>query len=94
MDYIKFNLLSVDAIKEPEGYWAWDNAYFIERDICIQESEITPRKIAKMLRKWGYLTEQSKGKIKVDMHPETMSWFIEILDASNDKPILALSTIH
>lgn len=94
MEYVKFNLLQVDSVKSIEGYWEWNNAYFIERDIYISESELTPRKIAKFLRESGYLSDYSKGRIRVDLHPEYCDWFIEILDKNTSEPIFALSTIH
>ena len=92
-EYIKFKLLSIDAWRDECG-WYWNNCFTLEEDIFIVKTEITPRKIAAMLRKWNYLSEYSKGQIRVDMHPEYCELFIEICDKGTGKPLLALSTIH
>lgn len=93
-NYIKFSLLSIDAWRD-EGGWYWNNVHYLEREIYILESELTPRKIARMLRdKFGVLSEHSKGRIRIDMHPEYMDWFIEICAKGTGEPIFALSTIH
>ena len=94
MEHVKFKLLSIDAWRESEGGWSWNNYFLVEDGIYILESELTPRKIARMLRKWGYLSEYSKGRIHVDMCPEYSDWFIEIQDKDTGEPVFALSTIH
>ena len=94
MEHVKFKLLSIDAWREPEGGWTWNNCFTLEDGIYILESELTPRKIARMLRQWGYLSEYSKGRIYVDMGREYMEWFIEIQNKATGEPVFALSTIH
>ena len=93
--YVNFTLLSIDAWRDTENGWYWNDCFRIESGIFFQESEITPRKVARFLRKAGYLSDWSKGRIRVDMHKEMIDgWLIEILDKSTDEPIFALSTIH
>lgn len=91
---IKFKLLSIDAWKGYEGYWQWNNAYTIEDDIYIEETEITPRKLCRLLRNMGVLSDQSKGLVRVDMHPEYCDYFIEFCDKRTGEPVFSLSTIH
>jgi len=90
---VRLKLLSIDAWRDECG-WTWNNAFIIEDGIYMDEDLITPRKIARRLREWGYLSDYSRGRIRVDMHPEYDAWFIEILDKSTREPIFALSTIH
>lgn len=95
MKFHDFKLLQIDAWREPEGGWTWNNHYLLEEGICIQENYITPRRIASALRRWGYLAPQSTGLIRVDMHNEIVDgYLIEILDRRNGEPVFALSTIH
>lgn len=89
MDYIKFDLLSIDAWRYDYG-WTWNNAYYIERDIVIAETELTPRKLCRYLRNIGVLSDQSKGLVRVDMHPESMSYQIEFCDKRTGEPVFAL----
>jgi hypothetical protein len=59
--YTRFDLLSIDAWRECEGGWTWNAWYNLEKDIYFAESELTPRKVFKALRKWGFLSDESKG---------------------------------
>ena len=92
---IKFKLLSIDAWREPEGGWTWNDAFTLEDGIFLDESRLTPRKIAAFLRRSGFLNEHSAGRIRVDMHPELCDgYLIEILAKATGEPVFALSTIH
>ena len=84
--YTRFNLLSIDAWRECEGGWTWNQWYTVEKDIYFAESELTPRKVLKALRKWGFLTEQSKGKLSLDDD----GYNIVIQNKDTFEPILAL----
>ena len=64
MEYTKFNLLSIDAWNCDDG-WEWNNWCIVERDIVFADSEITPRKVFKALRKWGFLSDESKGRVSM-----------------------------
>jgi hypothetical protein len=82
--YTKFNLLSVDAYRDET--WQWNAWYTLEEDIFISEPELTPRKVLAMLRKWGYLTDASKGRLSV----EDDGYNIVIQNKDTFEPIMAL----
>ena len=89
-ELVKFDLLSVDAWRDCDGGWNWNNWHTIERDIFIAESEISPRKIFAMLRKWNYLTPASKGKMAMQDDGHN----IVIAMKSTGEPVLALEYGH
>jgi hypothetical protein len=82
--FTKFTLLSIDAYKDDS--WQWNAWYTLEDDIFINETELTPRKVLAMLRKWGFLTDASKGRLSV----EDDGYNIVIQDRKTFEPILAL----
>ena len=84
--YTRFNLLSIDAWRECEGGWTWNAWYNVEKDIYFAESQLTPIKVLRALRKWGFLTEQSKGRLSLDDD----GYNIVIQDKNTLEPILAL----
>lgn len=84
--YTRFNLLSIDAWRECEGGWTWNQWYSLETDIYLAESQLTPRKIFSALRKWGYLTSESKGRVSIDDDGHN----IVIQDKDTFEPLLAL----
>jgi hypothetical protein len=84
-ELIKFELLSIDAWRD-DCSWTWNAWYSIEKDIYIAESETTPRKVLAMLRKWGFLNEQSKGRLSIDDD----GYNIVIQDKNTFEPLLAL----
>lgn len=81
----KFKLVQIDAVKY-DDCWEWNNSYTLESDIYISDSELTTRKILKMLRDWNYLTEESKGKLTVDID----DYAITIQLRGTYEPIFAL----
>ena len=84
--YYRADLLSIDAWKE-DGGWTWNASYFVERDIIMADSAITARKVTKMLRKMDFLTQASKGKVRVEMG----LWpLVEVQLKSNGMPLYAL----
>ena len=91
IEYEKFNLVSIDAWKDPDTGWYWNNFFMVERDIYFSLDNITPRKIAKFLRKMGALTDHSKGRIIVDMSCDEC---IEIQDKNTREPLFALTQLH
>lgn len=90
--FIKYTLLSIDAYKDEEGCWVWNDLYKLEEDIFIHETRLTPRTILKALRQWDYLTERSKGRVTVG-YPHGND-LIEILAKGTQEPLLALSALH
>jgi hypothetical protein len=92
-NFTTFKLLSIDAWRDPDGGWTWNNAYTLEEGIVFHHSRLTPRKILAALRRWGYLTNESKGRCRVD-DAGTAGDLYEIQDRATGEPLLALSTIH
>jgi len=84
-------ILEVDAWRNEEG-WYWNNACTLETGVHI--SPITPRRVARLLRQWGYLTDESKGRILVEMDLFGEDVFIEIQVKSTKQPLLAIVTDH
>ena len=83
--YLKCTLLSIDAWRYNYD-WTWNAWHKLEDDIFIMESETTPRKILAMLRKWGFLTDASKGRLSIDDD----GYNIVIHDKNTLEPLLAL----
>ena len=83
---LKLRLLSIDAWREFEGGWTWNQWYSLEEDIYMEETELTPRKIFKALRKWDYLSNESKGRVSLDDD----GYNIVIQDKNTYEPIFAL----
>ena len=90
--FIKYTLLSIDSYKDDEGCWVWNDLHKLEEGIFIHETRLTPRIILKALRRWGYLTEHSKGRVTLD-YPHGCE-LIEVLVKGTQKPLLALSALH
>ena len=61
------NILSIDAWREPEGGWTWNQWYKVGK---ISRSELaklkTNAQILKYMRDEGYLKDTSKGRVTVD----------------------------
>lgn len=84
--YYKADLVNIDAWKE-DGCWTWNASYTVERDIVMADSAITARKVTRMLRDMGFLTQASKGKVRVEMG----LWpLVEVQLKSNGRPLFAL----
>ena len=77
-----YTLYSIDAWKEPEGGWTYNIMYEIEKNIYL-DSELSSRALLKFMRRCGWLTEFSKGKVEVN----NTEYDIEILNHSNKKPL-------
>ena len=89
---IKFTLLSVDAWRDYAG-WHWNDCFAIENDIYIEESELTSRKILKLLRSIC-LSEYSKGRVRVVEDMSTDGYIFEIQNKNTGEPLFALSSVH
>lgn len=75
----------IDAVRH-DGVWVWNESFLLEGDIYWHEEGLTPRRILRQLRKWGYLTESSKGLVRV----VDEGGLIEIQDKGTGRPLLAL----
>lgn len=90
MEYRKFNVLSIDAWREPEGGWFWNQWYTLEKGVVFSEDALTTRSILTALRKWGYLTPGSKGKLAV----EDDGYNLVVLLRNSGQPLLALEPVE
>ena len=85
-EYHIFELRSVDAWAEPGGGWFWNDSHILEEGIVFGDDALTSRRICKALRDWNYLSDYSKGRVRVvDDWPT-----IEIQNKNNGQPLLAL----
>ena len=89
----KYRLVSIDAWRDYDGGWQWNNWYNVEDGVCLG-NDITSRRLLKFMRQSGWLTEKSKGRVRIDWHGEMMDPMIEILDKNTGEPLLAFTTIH
>ena len=69
--YYRGELRKIDAVR--------NESFVLADDIVSRDEDLTPRKVMNQVRKWGYLPQRSKVRVRV-----------EILDASTGRPILDL----
>lgn len=65
---MKLKVLSIDAWRESEGGWPWNNwshAFDITKEE-FERIEKSPRKVLKWMRDVGLLGDRSKGKLAVE----------------------------
>jgi len=89
----KYRLVSIDAWRDYEGGWTWNNWCTVEDGVYLG-NDITARRLLRFMRQSGWLTSASKGRVSIDWHNEMMEPMIEILDKSTGEPLLAFTTIH
>lgn len=85
--YYKIELRQIDALRDSEGVWTWNYSYVLADDIIWCETDFTPRRILRKLRDWGYLSPESKGRVRV---ADEGDFLVEIQEKNSGKPILAL----
>ena len=84
--FYKAELRSIDALREFEGGWTWNASYTLGNPIMFREDGITTRQILKALRQLNYLSDYSKGKMRVED-----AWpIIEIQMRGTHEPVFAL----
>ena len=79
-----YKLVSIDAWRDDFG-WSWNDVWKVEDKIYI-EDDTTTRQLLKFMRRNKWLTEQSKGKVRVDWDNFEL---IEIQDRNTGRPLLA-----
>lgn len=89
----KYRLVSIDAWRDFDGGWMWNNWFTVEDGVYLG-NDITARRLLKFMRQSGWLTNASKGRVRIDWHNEMCDPFIEILDKNTGEPLLAFTTIH
>lgn len=60
-----YDVTSIEAMPDDFGGWTW-NDQWREGQIEIEGEKLTTRKILRVLRDEGYLSEYSKGRVRVD----------------------------
>lgn len=78
-------ILSIDAWRDSEGGWAWNNWYSVG-EIELAATDWKPRKLLKWFRDNGYLKESSAGKCAI----EDDGYNIVILERGNRRPVFAV----
>lgn len=64
-DFTRYELRSIDAWRDPEGGWTWNNSFHIESGIFIG-NEVGTRGLLKYCREGlNILTNESKGRVRV-----------------------------
>lgn len=85
----KYRLVSIDAWRDCDGGWQWNQWYTVEDSVSIPNN-MTTRQLLKLMRDRGWLTDESKGRVRV-----AWEWdIIEIQDKNTGAPWLAFTTIH
>ena len=89
----KYRLVSIEAWRGYDGGWDWNTWHTVEDGVYLG-NDITARRLLKFMRQSGWLTEKSKGRVRIDWHNEMMNPMIEILDKNTGEPLLAFTTLH
>ena len=64
-EYYTGELLKVEAHRDNGGDWLEFSQTQIANKLILAESHLTPRKVTMLVRELGYITDSSKGLIKV-----------------------------
>lgn len=83
--YYEVEIRSVEAWRTQEG-WEWNQTFFEDRLIMAESVLASSRKLLAALREEGFLSEWSKGRVRVFDEGD----LIEIQDKNTDEPIFAL----
>ena len=88
-DVYPIEIRSIDAWKNPEGGWDHNNSFVILREECksiLISSEITTRKLLQFLREMGVLSENSKGRVRIEDN-----WpYLEIQNKDTFEPLIQI----
>lgn len=87
-----YKLLSISALRDDCG-WSWNDVSVVDEKVDMDTVDGlygNSRKFLKFARDNGWLSEASKGKVKVEFSDD----IIEIQSKNTSEPILALSKVH
>ena len=84
--YYRLEIRGIDALRDKEGLWSWNDSFILADDIFWNAKDFTPRKILKQLRNWNFLSAASKGQVRVVDEGD----LVEVQEKSTGRPILAL----
>lgn len=78
-------VLSIDAWRESEGGWTWNNWYHAGR-VPAELIDMPPRRLLRAMREHGFLNDYSKGRVAV----EDDGYNMVILRKSDCMPMFAI----
>lgn len=82
MENITGTIISIDAWRDQNG-WTWNNQFKLQD---YAGPDFTARKFTRYMRAEGYLSEQSRGRVRV----VDGEYCLEIQDKNTGEPIFAL----
>ena len=89
VDLFPIEIRSVEAWREPEGGWTYNNSFVICREECkklLLSPDMNNRKLLKFLRDMDILSLESKGRVKVFEY-----WpYVEIQLKGTSQPIIQI----
>ena len=88
-------ILSIDAWRDGDGGWTWNNHYKVG-EISLEDFDklTTNRRLLGYMRKHDYLSGRSQGLVRVDNPGCYDGVFIELQDRRTGEPLFAISSIH
>lgn len=78
-------VLSIDAWRDPEGGWFWNNWHHIGH-VPAEPVDMPPRRLLRAMREHGFLNNYSKGRLAV----EDDGYNVVILRKSDGMPVFAI----
>jgi hypothetical protein len=83
---VKCKILSIDAWRESDGGWTWNNLFNTGDKIALNDTRLTTRKLLKLLREIGALTSYSTGTVAI----EDDGYNIVVVDKNTRQPLIAI----
>ena len=90
----EIKILSIDAWRDESGWYWNDHRKVATLDRNTFAKLDTTRKLLRYMRRKGYLTAQSAGRVLVEDEHSYEGIFIEIQDRHTREPLFAISSIH
>ena len=90
--WIKGEIRSIDAWRDPDG-WTWNNSSHVEEGFWIstEGSDLAfSRRLLGAFRRAGWLSDYSKGRVRVDHGHAYIDPMIVVEDKSTREPLIAL----
>lgn len=85
-EYLKCHLLQIDAWRDSDNLWQWNNSFKLEDDIHIQEN-ISNRSLIKFFRNdLKVINDYSKGRVAI----EDDQYNLVLVDKNTNQPLFAL----
>lgn len=92
-------LIQIDACRDIDGGWFWNNMFTIEEGICISDDSDLLKSSRKLLKYFrdnlGVLSEYSKGRVSIEWNNDLMDGLLLVVCNKNTgEPLFALSSVH